>query len=63
MPSPKWPFTRPPEDFTVREDGGKLLDWTRDPFSEKMGPEEDPENQGLRKGYEKQWAHLLKDLE
>lgn len=40
-----------------------MLDWASDPFSEKMGPEQDPEDQGLRKGDEKLWAYPLKDLE
>ena len=39
-----------------------MLDWARDIFSEKMGPEQDPEDQGLWKGDEKPWAHLLKGL-
>lgn len=26
-----------------------MLDWAKDIFSEKMGPEQDPKDQGLRK--------------
>lgn len=39
-----------------------MLDWAKDIFSGKMGPEQDPEDQGLQKGNEKLWACLLKDL-
>lgn len=60
MASPKWPFTRPAQDFTVGEEGGSWAGAVRDPFPEKTWQEQGPEDQGLWEGDKKLQMSLLK---